>query len=108
MGRGRRLQLRRRLLRESDLPLSRGRARDLRDDADVRYRSRERSDEPEHARARFQRRDARREHARLLPDRLHPERLEIGDGWTAEERGDAYVRRVAEIEDRKSTRLNSS
>ena len=45
--RPRRLQLRRRLLRQDDPPVGRGRAADLRDDAAVRHRARERRRRPE-------------------------------------------------------------
>ena len=49
--RGRRLQLRRRLLREDDPALGGGRAADLRDHAPVRHGARERQDGRDHARS---------------------------------------------------------
>ncbi len=76
--RSRRVQLRRRLLREDDPALGRGRAADLRDHPALRHRARERGDGPGDARAESRRCVADREHARRVSDRVHRQRRAVG------------------------------
>ena len=72
-----RLQPRGRLLREGDPALAALRAGDLRGDAAVRHGARERRLRPGDASRRPRRRLLHREHARLLPARLHPARRPV-------------------------------
>ncbi len=71
VGRGR-VQLRRRLLREGDPPLARGRTADLGRRPPLRHCAGECGGRPPRA-ARSRRCLADRKHPRLLPDRLHPQ-----------------------------------
>ena len=87
--RSRRVQLRRRLLREDDSPVGRSRAADLRDHAALRHRARERGDGSGDARAGFRRRVADREHARRVSDRVHRQRRAVGHRRPSEEHRDA-------------------
>ena len=64
------VQLRRRLLRQDDQPVGRGRAGNLRHDPDVRHDPRECRDGRGDARARLHRRQQDREYARCLSDRI--------------------------------------
>ena len=54
-----------------------GRAADLRHDAPLRHRARERGDRSGHARAELRRCVADREHARRVPDRVHRQRRAV-------------------------------
>ena len=72
--RSRRVQLRRRLLREDHQAVGRGRAADLRDDAPLRDRARERGGRSRNAGPRPRRRPLHGEHPRGVPHRLHRQR----------------------------------
>src|SRR2546426_4651038 len=67
------VQFRGRVLRQGDPPLPQRRAGDLRDDADVRHRARERGRGPGNARDRSGLGGDHRKHPGLLPDPLHPQ-----------------------------------
>ena len=73
----RRVQLRRRLLREDDSPVGRSRAADLCDHPALRHRARERGDGSGDAPAEFRRCVADREHARRVSDRVHRQRRAV-------------------------------
>ena len=90
----RRLQLRRRLLREDHQPLANGRTRNLGRRAPFRDRARKRRHRPGHAQARPRFGRTHREHARSVPDRVHPERRPRFDGRQREDDHHADRRRV--------------
>ena len=72
--RERRLQFRRRLLRQGDQAVGGGRAGDLRHHAALRHGAGKRGARSRHPRARSRRRPPYRKHPRRLSDRFHPER----------------------------------
>ena len=74
LGPGRRVQLRGRLLRQGDPARRRGRARDLRRLDPLRHRAGERRPRPRDRGTAVRRRQPDREHAQLLPARVHPQR----------------------------------
>ena len=74
LGRGGRLQLRGRLLRQGDPARPRGRAGDLRRLDPIRHRSSRTWSSTRAAAASLRRRQPDREHAQLLPARVHPQR----------------------------------
>ncbi len=96
--RSRRVQLRRRLLREDDPAVGRSRAADLRDDAALRHRARKRGVRPDSADARSRRRPLHREHARGVSDFVHRQRGAVRPRRASHEHRDAdggRVRRAA-------------
>ena len=94
LGQGRRLQFRRRLLRQVHQAVEGSRAGDLRRQQALRRGARERGARPGHPRAGFRRRLEDREHPLGLSARLHPQRLAHRPRRPSEERGDADRRRL--------------
>ena len=94
LGPERRLQFRRRLLRQVHQAVAGSRARDLCRLEPLRRGARELRARRRHPRGRFRRRLQDREHALGLSARIHPERLAHRPRAAAEERGDARRRRL--------------